>query len=791
VIAPRWRKAWSDVFAHPSRSLLAMAAMAAGVFEIGTMLYPNAILAPELRTFYGRTHPASATVLTDASDDSVVSRVRRVPGVGEVEARPLINARTRRGSGEWMPTALFVVRDYDHPRLDTFVPDRGASRPGPGDVMLERTALRVAGVAIGDSLTFRLPDGSERRLRVAGTVHAAGLAPAWMEHMVPGFVAWNSVLRSADGAESEQIRFAVRDHPLEAGHIGEVADSVHARLERAGHPVARVTIPPPGRHPHADQMAAFLDLLLAFGLLSFALGTVLVAAMLQTLMAEQVREIGVMHAIGATSRQIAGVYLAEVALLAAGALLLGVPAGLAAGGAYARFSADLLNADLTTRALPWDVLALEIVAGLAVPLLVALAPIRRAARIGVRAALGDVAAPSVAARRGTSIGFAALPRPLALPLRTLFERPGRLALTVLMLGLGGATFIGALDVADAWRRSVDRDFAGRRFDLTASFADPQPVASVESTLTALPEVARVECWPGAAAYVVGATGVPGGAATLAGPDAGSPLLAPRMAAGRWLVAGDSNAAVVNRAAQRLDPRIAPGRDVVLRVGDHDVHFPVVGISGEMMPMPLVYAPRPAVLAAMRGDGGFTRTAHVVLRRHGVDAERRAVPDVERALAARGIEVAGLQRLADAKQGLLDHLVIIFSVLTLAAAVVVFVAGLAFASTLTLGVIRRTREIGILAAIGATPRTIATQIGLESLVIGLLGWMAGVFLAVPLSALLESTTGNIFFKTPLPFSVSPAAVGAWLAVVLLLALLASLQPVSRATRLTIREALAHV
>lgn len=790
MIAPRWKKAWRDVAAHPGRSLLAMVAMAAGVFEIGAMLYPDAILAPELRSFYGRTHPASATILTDAVNDALVDTVRNVPGVGDAEARPLIEARTRRNAGEWTPAAIFVVRDFDHPRLDTFVPDRGAPRPAPGDVLLERTALRVAHVTIGDSLTFRLPDGSERRLRVAGTVHAAGLPPAWMEHMVPGFVAWNSVLRSAPG-ESEQIRIAVRAHALEEGHIREVADSVRARLERAGHPVARVTVPPPGRHPHADQMAGFLYLLLAFGLLSFALGTVLVAAMLQTLMAEQVREIGVMHAVGATTGQIAGVYLAEVALLALGALVLGVPSGLAVGGAYARFSADLLNVDLTSRAFPAWVLVLEIVAGLAVPLLVALGPVRRAARLGVQAALTDVASPSARRAPAALRVLTALPRPQALPLRTLLERPGRLALTVLMLGLGGATFMGALDVADAWRASVERDFAGRRFDLTASLADPEPVAAVKSALLAIPDVAHVECWPGASGYVVGASGVPGGAVGLAGPDPGSVLLAPRMLAGRWLAGDDSGVAVVNRAAQRLDPRVAPGRDITLRIEDRDVRFRVVGVSGELMPMPLVYAPGPAVLAATRDAGDLTRIAHVVLRRRGVEAERRAEPRVERALAAAGFEVTGLQRLGDAKQALLDHLVIIFSILMLAAALVVFVAGLAFASTLTLGVIRRTREIGVLAAIGATPRVIAGQIALESLVIAGLGWLAGVVLAIPLSALLENATGNIFFKMPLPFSVSPSAAIAWLGVVLLLAVLAGLQPVSRATRLTIREALAHV
>src|SRR4029079_18409966 len=105
-------------------------------------------------------------------------------------------------------------------------------------------------------------------------------------------------------------------------------------------------------------------------------------------------------------------------------------------------------------------------------------------------------------------------------------------------------------------------------------------------------------------------------------------------------------------------------------------------------------------------------------------------------------------------------------------------------------IQRTREIGILAAIGATPRAIAGQIGLEALVIGLAGWLASLLLSLPVSALLEAAAGNIFFRTPLPFTLAPGAAAAWFGVVLGLVALGSLLPMRRAARLTLREALAH-
>src|SRR5205814_2711537 len=133
-----------------------------------------------------------------------------------------------------VPAVLFVIRDFGHLRLDTFERDSGAWPVSGSGVLLERTALSVAGAKVGDRLVVRTSDGEEQGVPLAGTVHAAGLPPAWMEHMVPGFIAWDSPLRrGADAGESAQLRI-VTDHPLDEGDIHEVADSVAATLARAG-----------------------------------------------------------------------------------------------------------------------------------------------------------------------------------------------------------------------------------------------------------------------------------------------------------------------------------------------------------------------------------------------------------------------------------------------------------------------------------------------------------------------------------------------------------------------------
>src|SRR4029450_4913258 len=158
--------------------------------------------------------------------------------------------------------------------------------------------------------------------------------------------------------------------------------------------------------------------------------------------------------------------------------------------------------------------------------------------------------------------------------------------------------------------------------------------------------------------------------------------------------------------------------------------------------------------------------------------------------SRGIEVMGVQRMRDSRQAIVDHLVIVKTILAAASIMVVFVGGLALALTLSLGVIQRTREIGILGAIGATPRTLAFYVWLESLLIGLASWNVGVAPAAPLSWALEVVCGRMFFRMPLDFFMSPRAAAIWLGLVVVLATVSSLAPARRASRLAIREALAY-
>jgi putative ABC transport system permease protein len=119
-----------------------------------------------------------------------------------------------------------------------------------------------------------------------------------------------------------------------------------------------------------------------------------------------------------------------------------------------------------------------------------------------------------------------------------------------------------------------------------------------------------------------------------------------------------------------------------------------------------------------------------------------------------------------------------------------IGGLGLTGTMTMNVVERSREIGIIRAIGATDGAVRRIFVGEGLVIGLIAWAAGALLSLPLSKLLSDMLGEVFVERPLAFSPSLAGLLVWLAIVVVLSVLGSLVPAWRASRIAVREVLGY-
>jgi putative ABC transport system permease protein len=119
-----------------------------------------------------------------------------------------------------------------------------------------------------------------------------------------------------------------------------------------------------------------------------------------------------------------------------------------------------------------------------------------------------------------------------------------------------------------------------------------------------------------------------------------------------------------------------------------------------------------------------------------------------------------------------------------------VGGIGLASTMAINVVERGRELGVMRSVGATSLVIACIRVVERLLIGVLSWLLAVPLSYPGARAFCQVVGLKLMELPLDFRYPVRSVVLWLVIVVVLSTLASLWPVLRATRVSVREVLAY-
>ena len=138
----------------------------------------------------------------------------------------------------------------------------------------------------------------------------------------------------------------------------------------------------------------------------------------------------------------------------------------------------------------------------------------------------------------------------------------------------------------------------------------------------------------------------------------------------------------------------------------------------------------------------------------------------------------------------DHLLMVAGFLGNMSLLMIVVGGLGLASTMSLAVLERTREIGVLRAIGARHGAILAMVQIEGLVISILSWALAIPLSVPMSVALGVAFGRVMLTVPVRLAPELSGVLLWLGVVVVLSVIACAWPAIRATRITTAAALTY-
>ena len=792
MISAQLRKSVTDLTRRRARTSFAVATLALAVASISFFAIPTLIdetMQEEARanrladvSVSMRPLPLTARQLVD---------LEAVPNVAAVEPRSSVDARVLVGERR-APALVIGVRDFARQHVDVVRVESG-TWPGDGEVLAEiqDDNVGVYDGDAGDTLTLvgRRAALEQAALRVTGRGRNLGGGEIVQDEDLIVLYATASTVERLSG-EPGYNRLALRlDDPSPAA-AAKTVEAFGRRLETvpgftgfADLPDVRV----PGDWPGKAETEQFAEILGVITLLALLSALVLISNTMTTLVAEQTGEIGIMRAIGARRRQIALVYVKTAVLLGALGALVGVLLGILLSNWLARYFGSMFWAVDVGFGMDTSVLVASLLVGVLVPPLAALPAIRRGVRVDLREALEStgsaVGGQDAGDRLLRRVGF--LPRTMQIGLRGVGRRKRRSIATMLIVALAVGNLLAFLGLAAAATESSRTSWDSHLEDIRIgsggrTLFDARAARTVRETpgvAESQPALVNKVELAGEEAFV---WGVPR-----------EPLLRYRLTDGRWFSADEE---LARERVGVLERNIADtvgvdvGDQVTLATADGRATFRVIGIAkNQQEDGTVLYVPLPTLRSLLREpigvDDFWIRTTapdHALVDRTATLLEDR--------LAALGYEI-GTEITYVAERDEIAANRTITTTIALLGFVIVAMSMVGLANAITMSIIERTREVGILRCIGARARDIRRIFTTEGLVLALAGWLLGIPVGYALNRLLVWLIWEVV-DVRVPVVFPPWNLLLALAGTVVLALLVIFLPLRRAIRARPGDALRY-
>ncbi|GAA1280854.1 ABC transporter permease [Streptomyces javensis] len=839
-----FRTALRNVLAHKARLLMTMLAVLLGVaFVVGTLVFTDTVGNAYKERFLTTLRDVSVQSTPPYDEkagergtvaEDTLRRLRRLPGVasvtGSVEGFAAVAAKDGHPLGEDHVTAggnYFPQADG----TDTRHPlTAGRAPTGPDEVLLDTATADQGGYRVGDTVRLAV-DGPVLHKKLVGIVrtddtHGSGGTLALFDDataqklfLKPG--RYDGITLEADRGTSEAELAAEARHLLPGD--SEISTGTQLRERQ--------------RTEAAEGTRGLSQVLLVFAAIALFVGIFVIGNTFTMLVTQRSREMALMRAVGAERRQVTRSVLIEAGLLGlcagAAGFLLGIGVAMGIRQLFASTGSGFPDGPLVIS--PGTALVSFLV-GVVVTMLAAYVPARRAAAVPPVAAMSAIHTPPPARglRRRNAIGVAliaigvlgvvftassgeqgrtivllpaallligiivvtpALSGPavdLAGPLLRRFGVPGTLAprnarrnprrtastASALMIGLSLVTGLTVVAVsATTSLRERAENSVTADFEISSKNSGHLP-ASVHDTL------AKSSAVTSSSPRRQGAVRIGGDEVTLTGvnPRTIGDLLDPSFVSGSLaaLGSGGGKSLLIDTSiadsygwttGQRVPVVYDDGSRGSLEIGGvyHDDEY----LPSTMMPV-----------ATLQPHLKEVQDASVLVRTKAGDGDA-VRHSLQRALDQNPvIQVRNTDDLAEAAGG--EAITLLLNVLYGLLAMAVVIAVLGVVNTLAMSVFERTREIGMLRAVGLQPEQTKRMIRLESVLISLFGAVlgigAGIFLGWAAGKLVSDSIQE--YEMVIPWGrIAVALAGA-----ALVGVVAGLWPARRAARLNILTAL---
>ena len=787
------RKARRDLTRHRARTLLAVCALSIAIASLGFLAVPILLNAAMNRQIAG-SHLYDIGISTRTLDLSPAQlrALGRLPGVAAVS--PAVGYATTVTSAAGPQDVEIAGTDLASAPVNTVALFTGRM-PGAGEVLADAGNTRATGysVPVGGTISVRAADGRLVRLRVSGTGLNLAATPGANGSSTPVFYAPTATVQALRGVRGyNYLGFRLADDSTAAQ--SRVVAEVRAYLtaQTGADPMTALpAVRAPGQWPGQSGFGHIVALLYIITILAVLSALFLIAATMNTLIAEQAAEIAILKTLGGRRRQIAGITVRTAALLGAAAAVLGTILGIAIADLLAGYFAVKLIDVSFGFAISVPVVVASLLLGPALAVAASLPALRRALRRPVAETLagtgtsgyGSGRLDRLAARTGLLAGTR-LPGSMRMGVRNTLRQKRRSTATIAQVALAAGLAIAFLALGQSVTAVISQTIGTLHFSIGAGEAassGARPFGSQALAIAAAtPGVTRAQPVETSSVQYNGQTYVAWGLGA-------HPLYSYRLTAGHWFTTADTAAdtrmaipPVVLGPALARAARASVGQILTLSVAAGPARVRVIGIdtvptnNGDTVYFPL------AALERLDGTPGAADSLWLTTASSAHAGIDRATAAAAARLAAAGYPVGTTEIYLSQAQITAADTAILTTVQILGL-VIVAIMLMGLVSTLSMGVIERTREVGILRCVGARARYIRRVFSAEALVLAAIGWAFGVLLGwLIYQGLLTLLLHDAALSLPQEFP--PVIPVITLAGVLALTLIVIRGPLRRATRI---------
>ncbi|MFI3219033.1 MAG: ABC transporter permease, partial [Methylococcales bacterium] len=711
-----WHKIRADLLAQKSRTLLAISSIAIGIFVVGTLLGMIDLQLNKMDGSHKLSQPSHISLIlkTDA-DFAVAEQIKTLAGVAGVDTLTQFTVRFKTANNPQWQTGTAIVRpDYRVQNYD-FMTLLSGQFPHDKALAIERLSAKAAGLKSGDSIVFESETG-EQVFTIDGVIRHPFVKPPPFGGQLHFFISPESaaLLGIAPNTFRQLLVQVSQSYSEEKARL--IAGNIRNKLSALGIGVNATLLQNPEQHWGRPFFSGINLILTVMAWASLALSSVLILNTIAALITQQTDQIGIMKSLGARRLTIARIYLTEVFIVALLALILAVPLSLAGAYFSSQWLLNLFNIEMHGFEYSSRTLYLMLAGGVFAPLLASIYPIWRGASLSVRQAIasyglgGDFSSSRFDNWLEGKV-FSALPTLYAVTMGNLFRRKARLLWTQIVLIIAGVLFIVIISLITSVNLTLDNELARSRYAVRLGFSSDQSSALIKELISSVPQSTGLELWNRLPAELShnnvllkqsGSLGV-----QIVALPVESVMYKPLIVAGRWFENSDNaqKVLVLNAETAELNG-IQVGDSINVNLSEWQVIGLYRWFAGSGYNVEPVYAP----LSTIQSVTKRSEISSFALLSANIktQAEEKIVADaLKQVFQDNHIKldfyttIAKLEQRHNAKNQFRP----ITSMLLGLASLIASVGAIGLSGTLAISVLQRTREIGVLRAIGASSSAI--------------------------------------------------------------------------------------